>query len=60
MNEETQIKEKEFLIKPKLFNRPLRPIEKAYIHWYIETLKPPNERNQDVINERYKFLFSNK
>jgi hypothetical protein len=29
--------------------------EKAYIHWYIEMLKPENERNQKVLNMKYQF-----
>ena len=43
------------LVRTIMHNRPLRPFEKAYMFWYIEMLKPPDQRNQDVINEKYKF-----
>lgn len=43
------------LVRTIMHHRPLRPFEKAYMFWYIEMLKPPDQRNQDVINEKYKF-----
>jgi len=41
--------------KPYIYYRPLRPYEKAYTYWYIEMLKPKNERNLQVINKKYEF-----
>ena len=35
--------------------RPLRPYEKAYMFWYIEMLKPPDQRNPDILNAKYAF-----
>lgn len=43
------------LVRTIMHHRPLRPFEKAYMFWYLEMLKPPDQRNQDVINEKYKF-----
>lgn len=42
-------------IETKRFVRPMRPFEKAYIFWYIESLKPAHEQNQAIIQEKYAF-----
>jgi len=41
--------------KPQLYHRPLRPCEKAYIYSYIEKLKPPHERDPDIVAQKYAF-----
>ena len=41
--------------QPDLYHRPLRPFEKAYMFWYIEMLKPPHQRNQKILEEKYAF-----
>ena len=38
---------------PKLYGRPLRPYEKAYMFWFIESLKPPHKRNKQVMDQKY-------
>lgn len=43
------------IVRTVMHHRPLRPYEKAYMFWYLEMLKPPEQRNQDVLNEKYKF-----
>ena len=44
-----------YVFQPGLYHRPLRPFEKAYMFWYIEMLKPPHQRNQKVLEEKYAF-----
>lgn len=39
----------------KSYSQSLSPFEKAYIFWYIEMLKPPDQRNQEVLNAKYAF-----
>ena len=41
--------------KKKSYSQSLSPFEKAYIFWYIEMLKPPDQRNQEVLNAKYAF-----
>lgn len=40
--------------------RPLRPYEKAYMFWYIEMLKPPEQRDSNILDAKYAFARSQK
>ena len=44
----------------RMYHIPLRPYEKAYIFWYIESLKPFSKQDPKVIQEKYAFGKKNK
>ena len=36
----------------QMYHRPLRPFEKAYTFWYIESLKPVSLQDPNVLQEK--------
>jgi hypothetical protein len=38
---------------------PFKGRSKAYIYWYIEMLKPENERDKRILDEKYNYMRSN-
>lgn len=40
-------------------NSTFKGYGKAYIYWYIEMLKPENERDERILNEKYKYARNN-
>ena len=49
-----------YYVKPYIYHRPLRPFEKAYMFWYIEMLKPPEQRDSNILDAKYAFARSQK